>query len=87
MQAIKSQTGANFKHLLEMNLVKYSSKFLGNVKKNLGQTGTPINVRNNCIKLSCFGVDITRLPLNREITKNISWQEKFFNSENSFGGF
>ena len=47
----------------------------------VGHTGTPANAQNNCIKLSGFGVDITRLFLNREITRNISCGEKFFNSK------
>ena len=53
-----------------INIVKYLSEFLAHIyvgprcflyKKHLGPTGTPTNVQNNCIKLSGFGVDITRL--------------------------
>ena len=49
------------------------------MEKHLGQTGTPTNVQNNCIKLSGFGVDITKVFLHREITRNLSCREKFFN--------
>ena len=68
-----------FKNLLGMNLVKYSSKYLAHIKKYLGQTGTLANVQNNSIKLSGFGVDITKLFLQREITRKILYREKFFN--------
>ena len=67
------ETGKKFKCLLEISLVKY--------------TGTSISVQNNCIKLSGFGVNTTRLFLHREITRNILCREKFFNPENSFAGF
>ena len=76
---IKNEAMKKFKNLLGMNLVKYSSKYLGHIKKCLGQTGTPANVQNNSIKLSGFGVDITKLFLQREITRKILYREKFFN--------
>ena len=76
---IKNETMQIFKNLLGINLVKYSSKFLTHIKKHLDHTGTPTNVQNNCIKLSSFGVDITKIFLHREITRNISCQEKVFN--------
>ena len=43
---IKNETRKKFKKLLEINLVKYSSKFLAHIKKYLGDTGTPRNVQN-----------------------------------------
>ena len=78
---IKNETSKKFKNLLGINLVKYSAKFLAHTKKHLGHTGRPTNVQNNCIKLSGFGVDITKHFLHREITRNISCQEKFFNTK------
>ena len=66
----------NFKNLLGINLVKYSSKFLGHVKKYLVHTGTPTNVQNNSIKLSGFGVNEKHFVL-----------RKVFQPENSFAGF
>ena len=42
----------------------------GRYKKHLGHTGTLPSAQNNCIKLSGFGVTITRLFLNREIKTN-----------------
>ena len=64
-----------FKSLLGINLVKYSSEIL----THLGHAGTSTSVQNNCIKLSGFGVDITRLFLHREIiARNILCREKFF---------
>ena len=76
---IKNETKEKFKNLLRINLVKYSSKFLAHIKKHLGNIGKAINGQNSCIKLSGFGVDITKLFLHLEITRNISCQEKFFN--------
>ena len=73
--AIKNETEKNYKSLLGINLVKYTSKFLA----HLSQTGTSTSVQNNCIKLSGFCVDITRFFLHWEITRNISCREKFFN--------
>ena len=55
---IKDERRKKFKNLFGINLVKYSSKFLAHIKRNLCHTGTPSNVQNNCIKLSGFGVDI-----------------------------
>ena len=66
---IKNETKKKFKNLLGINLAKYSSKFLAHIKKHLGHTGTPTNVQNNCIKLSDFSVDISKLFLHREITR------------------
>ena len=60
---------------------KFSKVFIripGTDKKHLGHAGTLANVKNNCIKLSGFGVDITRVFLHRKITRNISCREKFF---------
>ena len=48
-----------FKNLPAINLVKYWSKFLAQIKKHLGHAGTPRNVQNKCIKLSGFDVDTT----------------------------
>ena len=76
---IKNETKEKFMNLLKIYLIKYSSKFLAQIKKHLGHTGTPANVQNNCIKLSGFGVDITKLFLHREIPRNISCREIFFN--------
>ena len=44
---------------LGINLVKYSSRILGHIRKHLGLT----NLQNNCIKLPHFGADITKLFL------------------------
>ena len=74
---IKNEIRKKFKKLLGSNLVKYSSEFLAHIKKHLGHIGAPTNVQNNCIKLSGFGVDITKLFLHWEITRNISCREKF----------
>ena len=76
---IKKERKEKFKNLLGINFVKYLSIFLAYIKKHLGHTGIPTNVQNNCIKLSGFGVEITKLFLHREITRNISCQETFFN--------
>ena len=45
---MKSETKEKFENLLEINLVKYSSKFLAHIKKKryLGHTGTSKNVQN-----------------------------------------
>ena len=44
---MESETKENFENLLEINLVKYSSKFLAHIKKRyLGHTGTSKNVQN-----------------------------------------
>ena len=48
---------------LGINLVKYSSRILGHIRKHLGHTGTLTNLQNNCIKLPRFGADITKLFL------------------------
>ena len=56
---IKNGTRRKFKHLLGINLVQFSSKFLAHIEKHLGHTSTLTNAQNNCIKLSDFGVDIT----------------------------
>ena len=69
---MKNETRKNFKNLLRIRLVKYSSKFLAHIKKHLGQIGIPTNVQNNCIQLSGFGVEIIKLFLHWEITRNIS---------------
>ena len=63
---IKNGTRRKFKDLLGINLVQFSSKFLARIKKHLGHASTLTNVQNNCIKLSDFGVDITKLFLHRE---------------------
>ena len=47
----------------------------GTYKQNLGHTGTPTNVQNNCIKLFGFSVDITRLFLHQEKTSNEFFSE------------
>ena len=60
-----------------MYLAKFLSKSLAHVKTSRLYTGTPGNVQNNCVKLSGFGVVITRLFLCRE--KN----DKNFVSEKS----
>ena len=52
--------------------------------KHLGHTGTPTNVKNSCIKLSGFGIDIT---INIEKTRNILRPEKFFNPKTLFHVF
>ena len=78
---IKNETGIKFINRLGINLVKYSSEFLAHIKKYLGHTGTRTNVQNNCIKLSGFGVVITRVFLHRKITRNISCREKFVNTK------
>ena len=56
----------------------YPSKFT--------HTGTPTNVQNNCIKLSSFGVDITKLFLlgNNE---TLFVSRKVLEPENSFVDF
>ena len=64
---IKKSNREKFKNLLGINLVKYSSKFLALIKKYLGHTGPLTNAQNNWIKLSGFGVEITRLFLHRDI--------------------
>ena len=64
--------GKKFKNLLRINIIKYSSKFLVHIKKHLGHTVTATNVQNNCIRLSGFGVNITKLFLHREIASKIS---------------
>ena len=66
---------------------KVSSKFLAYIKQYLGHTGTLTNVQNNCIKLSRFGVDITKLFIHWKITRNISCREKFFNQKILFQVF
>lgn len=76
---IKNDTKDKFKNLFGINLENYSSKFLAHTKKHLGHTVTPTNVQNNCMKLSGFGVDITKLFLHREVTRNILRRERFFN--------
>ena len=76
---IKNETSKKIKNLLGISLVKYSPKFLAQIKNHLGHTGTPTNFQNNCIKLSGFSVNITKFLLHREITRNISGREKFFN--------
>ena len=83
----KNDTKDKFKNLFGINLENYSSKFLAHTKKHLGHTITPTNVQNNCMKLSGFGVDITKLFLHRQMTRNTSCREKFLNSKNSFGDF
>ena len=63
---------------------KFSKVFIqisGTYKYYLGHIGTPTNVQNNCRKLCGFGVQITRLFLYPEITRNISCREKFFNPQ------
>ena len=60
---MKNKTGKKFKNLFGINLIKFSSEFL----THLCHTGSSTNVQNNCIKLSVFGVDITRsTPGNNE---------------------
>ena len=34
---------------------------MGHIEKYLGYTGTSTNAQNSCIKLSGFGVDITKV--------------------------
>ena len=68
----ENDTRKKFKNLLGISLVKYSSKFLTHIKEHLGHTGTPTNVQNNCIKFYGFAVDITKLFLHWEKTRNIS---------------
>ena len=51
------------------------------MKKHLGHTSPPTNVQNDCIKLSGFGVNITKLLLHPEITRNILCPEKLFNQK------
>ena len=63
---IKNETRKQFKNLLGINFVNYSSKFLAYIKKHLGHTGTLTNVQNKFIKLSGFGVDITKYFLHWE---------------------
>ena len=75
---IKTEIKEKFKNLLGINFVKYLSIFLASIKKHLGDTGIPTNVQNNCIKLSGFGLEITKLFLHREITRNISCRETSF---------
>ena len=74
----ENETGKKFKNLFAINLINCPSEFLEHIKKHLCHTGSPRNVQNNCIKLSGFGVDITRLFQHREITRNILCREKFF---------
>ena len=64
----------------------YSPKFLAHIKRYLGHTDTPTNVQSNCIKLSGFGVDVTRLFLHQEVTRSISCRETFLNFHYSFAG-
>ena len=78
----KYETGKKLKSLLGINLVKYSSEFLA----HLGHTGTSTSVQNNCIKLSGFGVDITRLPTPRNNEKHFV-PRKVLQPENSFARF
>ena len=73
---IKNEAKTKIRNLFRINL-KYSSKFLAH--KKTGHTGTPANVQNNCIKSSGFGADISQLFLHREIMRNSSYREKFFN--------
>ena len=50
---MKSETKEKFENLLEINLVKYSSKFLAHIKKRyLGHTGTSKNVQNLVLVLT-----------------------------------
>ena len=79
---IKNETRKKFKNLLGINLIKYLSQFLANIKKHLGHTSTPTNVQNNYNKFFGFGVDITKLFLHWGITRNISCRGKFFNLKN-----
>ena len=71
-----------FKSLLGIDLVKYSSEIL----THLGHAGTSTSVQNNCIKLSGFGVDITRLPTPRNNEKHFV-PRKVLQPENSFASF
>ena len=50
-------------------------------------TGIPVNAQNNCIKLSGFGVDITRIFLHRKITRNISCPRKVLQLRKFFRSF
>ena len=43
-------------------------------------------VANNCLKLSGFGVDITKFSLPQEITRKFCGR-KFLPPKNSFAGF
>ena len=63
---IKMKQGNNSRIYSEKNFVNYSSKFLAHIKKHLGHTGTLTNVQNKFIKLSGFGVDITKYFLHWE---------------------
>ena len=62
----ENETEKKFKNLVAINLVKYSFEFLVRIEKYLGHTGTPKYVQNSCIKLSGFGVDTTRVFLNKK---------------------
>ena len=85
----KKEIRTKFKNLPGINLMKYSSKFLAHIKKHLCHTGKPANIKNNCIKLSGFGVDMTQnshfsTPGNNE---KHSVPRKILQPENSFTGF
>ena len=78
----KNETGKKFKSLLGINLVKYSSEFL----VHLGHTDTSGNVQNNCVKLSGFGVEITRLSAPGNNEKHFV-HRKVLQPEKSVAGF
>ena len=85
---IKNQTGKKLKNLLGINLInKVFIQIPGTHKKHLGHTCTPTAVQNNCIKLSGFGVGITRPFLHREITINISCPRKVLQLRKFFRKF
>ena len=54
---MKKETKEKFENLLEINLVKYSSKFLTHIKKKIFRLYRHIK---KCSK-SSFGVDITKM--------------------------
>ena len=84
---IKNGTRRKLKDLLGINLVQFSSKFLARIKKHLGHTSTLTNVQNNCIKLSDFGVDITKLFLHREKNKKHFVPKNVLRPEGTLTGF
>ena len=76
---VKNQIG----RIIKFNLNKFRKVFTqipDTYKKNLGHAGTQTNVQNNCIKYLVLVLTSVKLFLHREITRNISCREKFFNS-------
>ena len=75
---MKNETGKQVKQMFTEN--KFSKVFIR-------IPGTSTSVQNDCIKLSCYGVDINRLFLHHKITRKCSCREKLFDPENFFTGF